>query len=582
MKWNAHMISRPTCIALLILAGLTAPVLALTPEEVLVVANANVEASVELATYYAQKRGIPDENIVLINTTADYGVSREDYDEQILTPIRNFMAQRAYDSPIRCICLMWGVPVRVENIARIPPKETLNVYKTQATRGRQILAMDREYLVRVGRTFTEPEVNNIHPLAKVFGPPAPALPRSLPALKKLTDNIELEWNLALELVAGIKDADKLRIAEQQLLALQFEMRGLEGLIEFIDSYKPALIPSSATYVQHLASTRAKLDTLEYNPFKQTPDQARALLEWVRRAKGTFGMASFAAAQAKRLNPGRSIKADASVDSELAMIQVKDYQADGALVNALHYAASSRPNMTLPPVIMACRIDGPTAEDARRIIDDSVAVEQTGLQGNVYVDAGMPNRFKNDTQGGYAAYDTKLRIVAELLSDKVGLPTRLDIEPEVFRPDTCPEAALYVGWYSLKSYVPAFQFVPGAVGWHVASYEAMDLRNPKTNEWCAKLIQHGIAATLGAVNEPGLDGFPDPSAFFLIMLTGEYTIAETYWRTCPAVSWQMTLIADPLYNPYKANPLVPAEAIKDIVPPADWAPGYRRPPRQAAP
>ena len=231
---------------------------------------------------------------------------------------------------------------------------------------------------------------------------------------------------------------------------------------------------------------------------------------------------------------------------------------------------------MPPVMMACRIDGPTAEDARRIIDDSIAVEQVGLQGNIYVDAGMPDRFKNDETGVYAVYDQKLRLVAELLSTRLGLPTRLDTEPGVFRPDTCPEAALYIGWYSLRSYVPAFQFVPGAVGWHVASYEAQSLRNPKTNEWCAKLIQHGIAATLGAVNEPGLEAFPDPSAFFLLLLTGQYTVAECYWRTIPAISWQMTFIGDPLYNPFKVNPQVPIEAVEGFSLPDGWAPGYRHP------
>ena len=151
------MTPRLLCIALLV-AGLVAPAAALSPEEVLVVANINVDESVDLAAYYAEKRGIPEENVLLIRTAAGYGVSRESYDKHILTPIREFLIQRTSPTPIRCICLMWGVPVRIENVAKMPPKETLDFYSAQATRAQQVLAMDREYLARIGRDFTPPAV----------------------------------------------------------------------------------------------------------------------------------------------------------------------------------------------------------------------------------------------------------------------------------------------------------------------------------------------------------------------------------------------------------------------------------------
>jgi hypothetical protein len=37
------------------------------------------------------------------------------------------------------------------------------------------------------------------------------------------------------------------------------------------------------------------------------------------------------------------------------------------------------------------------------------------------------------------------------------------------------------------------------------------------------------------------------------MTGDFTVADCYWRTVPHVSWRMTLIADPLYNPFKHKP-----------------------------
>ncbi len=70
----------------------------------------------------------------------------------------------------------------------------------------------------------------------------------------------------------------------------------------------------------------------------------------------------------------------------------------------------------------------------------------------------------------------------------------------------------------------------------------------------------MAATVGAVAEPRLFAFPIPLDFFSLLLTGKYTVAECYWRTVPNVSWRMTLIADPLYNPFKANPQVSTDAL----------------------
>lgn len=68
-----------------------------------------------------------------------------------------------------------------------------------------------------------------------------------------------------------------------------------------------------------------------------------------------------------------------------------------------------------------------------------------------------------------------------------------------------------------------------------------------------MIQNGVAGTLGAVNEPYLGAFPLPQDFFALLLTGRFTLAECYWRTVPSVSWRLTLIADPLYNPFRLRP-----------------------------
>ena len=65
--------------------------LALLPSEILVTANRNLPHSSELAHYYMEKRGIPEQNFILIGTTKDERCSREEYDKEIALPIRTYL-----------------------------------------------------------------------------------------------------------------------------------------------------------------------------------------------------------------------------------------------------------------------------------------------------------------------------------------------------------------------------------------------------------------------------------------------------------------------------------------------------------
>ncbi|MHC4563011.1 MAG: TIGR03790 family protein [Planctomycetota bacterium] len=574
--------TRKTILLVSLLAAVAAPAAALTPAEVLVVANDNVPDSVELARHYLQIRSIPADNLVLIKTTDDDAIARPDYAEQILKPIRDALAARPADKPIRCICLMWGVPVRLENTDQLQPKELMQFYVAEAKRVRIRIAIDRQLISRIGRDFTPPQVRHLEPVGKLFADPAPRAPQKLPSVPAIRKNIETDLRLTTDIVNALTEKSQQRTAMLQMLGMQLELYGLRGLIDFVETHKPDILADPAPYQEHLKAAETKLAELLKDLYKQTPDEARIILAWKQRSHGAMGVADYVQKQVRRLNPGRSIKADASVDSELATLAFNGMPKAGFAYNPLHVEIAQRNIGARLPTIMTCRIDGPSAADARRIIDDSVAVEAEGLRGIFYIDAGMPPRFQSKPSEAYRQQDEQLRTLAANLKKGTSLKVVLDLQPEVFRPNTCPNAGLYLGWYSLRSYVPAFQWSRGAVAYHVASFEAMNLRDPKTNEWCAKLIQNGVVATLGAVNEPGLTAFPDHQAFFLMLLAGKNTVAECYWRTQPLTSWQMTLIADPLYTPFKVNPRVDADSLQGLIPPADWPPAYRPPAVTTAP
>ncbi|HKJ99704.1 MAG TPA: TIGR03790 family protein [Desulfotignum sp.] len=98
---------------------------ALTPEEVLVVANRNAAKSKGLAVYYMAKRGIPEKNLVLLFVTDKEQCSRETYETKVIPPVL-----RALDANpgIRAIVTMYGVPLKITS-----PGHT-NEEKTQLDR----------------------------------------------------------------------------------------------------------------------------------------------------------------------------------------------------------------------------------------------------------------------------------------------------------------------------------------------------------------------------------------------------------------------------------------------------------------
>ena len=104
-------------------------------------------------------------------------------------------------------------------------------------------------------------------------------------------------------------------------------------------------------------------------------------------------------------------------------------------------------------------------------------------------------------------------------------------------------------------MPAFKWNKGAVGYHVASSEATTLKQPGANVWCKRMLEEGVAATLGPVAEPYLFSFPLPDQFFPLLMTGKLTLLEVYFLTVPQVSWMQILIGDPLYQPFKNHPAI---------------------------
>ena len=151
-----------------------------------------------------------------------------------------------------------------------------------------------------------------------------------------------------------------------------------------------------------------------------------------------------------------------MDSELTLLLVENYPKVQWLPNPLNFRFDAAPAMQRfrQAVVMVGRLDGPTPEIARRLVDDALDIEKTGLKGTCYLDA---RGLKGDGQvGSYDWYDAHLVSLAQLMKERSTMKVVLDQKPGLFPPGSCPQAALYCGWYSLAKYVASCTWQKGAV------------------------------------------------------------------------------------------------------------------------
>lgn len=537
-----------------------AAAMALTGQETVVVANAASKESVELAKFYMEARSIPASNLLTLQTSTAYLVPRADYEKQIRKPLADFLQKDALHEKIRCVVLMWGVPVRVA-AGKADANEAEEAIRVEVGRAHYRLAMDYKLLGSVGRNFPASMPAELLPPAKQFGLSKVAVPDPLdPVASLLSSVVSLLAEKQME-VRKLTKPEQKAVATRQLLSLHTDLYGLTGLLNHIKDDHPDNAPKAEDVRKLLEEVQKRLDEVRQLPLTgETAKAKAALMERIGGVALVVGLTPQA---------GDAVElAEVAADSDLALVLWSNEDRQRCRLAARHASKfQDVPNMLhwrltrqagkFPKVFIAARLDGPTAADVKKVLENALAVEKKGLSGTAYIDAGVKSVGASSAPA-YAAFDSHLIALAKLLRAKTSLTVVLDEKADCFAECACPDAALYAGWYSLRNYIPAFKWAPGAVGIHFASFEAMHLREPGNPDWCTRMIEEGVSGTAGAVAEPFLGAFPLPDEFFPLLLTGRCTLGECYWRTIPLANWRMTLIGDPLYNPYAARPALKVE------------------------
>jgi uncharacterized protein (TIGR03790 family) len=245
--------------------------------------------------------------------------------------------------------------------------------------------------------------------------------------------------------------------------------------------------------------------------------------------------------------------EAAVDSELACLPRMDQKPTlaGPFGNPLFGVTNASWLHPTNGVLIVTRLDAATPELARGLVDKALQAETDGLWGRAYFD------LRNITDPAYKPGDDWIRNAAQI-SRLVGFDTIVDENSSVW-PASFPmdHIAIYMGWYTETVAgpftLPQVEFMPGAFAYHLHSYSAASLRTT-TNNWVGPLLGKGATCTMGAVDEPYLGGTPEVGVFAGRWLYFGFTFGEAACAAQPVLSWQTTVVGDPLYRPFGKSPL----------------------------
>lgn len=240
--------------------------------------------------------------------------------------------------------------------------------------------------------------------------------------------------------------------------------------------------------------------------------------------------------------------EAAVDSELAVLPMLDLNLPLAgYINNPVFSTTNRESIhPTNGILMVARLDGPTPKIARGLVDQAIEAEKNGLWGRAYFDV------RGLTNSPFKLGDDWIRGAAEA-AKRYGFETVVDNQPATFAPSVpLSDLALYFGWYDPGVSGPfshrMAQFRPGAIAYHLHSFSSRTLRAGHA-WWTGPLLQAGAAATMGCTEEPYLQSTPQVNVFLSRLLFLGFSFAEAAYASQPHLSWQITVIGDPLYRPF---------------------------------
>lgn len=104
-------------VAILAALACAAPAAAITPAQVLVLANSNSPLSKSVAEYYARARSVPAGQVLLLPMPLREEITRPEFDRFIRAPLAAFLSRKGWVDRILVIATTAGVPLKIAGSA---------------------------------------------------------------------------------------------------------------------------------------------------------------------------------------------------------------------------------------------------------------------------------------------------------------------------------------------------------------------------------------------------------------------------------------------------------------------------------
>jgi uncharacterized protein (TIGR03790 family) len=195
--------------------------------------------------------------------------------------------------------------------------------------------------------------------------------------------------------------------------------------------------------------------------------------------------------------------------------------------------------------LVTRLDGYTFEDAKRLVDNSLAAKPH--KGPFLLDSDPGRR-----SGGYKPLEDSMATANKEMTAR-GFKVTYE-ETKSFVPGG-EALAGYASWGSndqgfSQSTYERIKFLPGAIAETFVSTSARTFQPTSGGQsLVTDLIKSGVTGIKGYVNEPYAVALAQPHILFDRYTKGR-TLAESFYAASPLLRWRDVVIGDPLCAPYK--------------------------------
>jgi uncharacterized protein (TIGR03790 family) len=227
-----------------------------------------------------------------------------------------------------------------------------------------------------------------------------------------------------------------------------------------------------------------------------------------------------------------------------------------------------------PSYLCGRLDGLDAEHAKELVEyalygDAYISPQPGYhQGFVYADTRYGAYTWADLAGypfGHATYTNADKDMAygRQWLDQPGFVLRWEpYSTEIGEAgakyedgssaETAPQALFYEGWYNYNKYQDVWEWLVGSIACDLNSNSIARIRDLDPGTFLGESFQLGLAAGVGAIAEPYLNGHPFPEVFQHYLLVKGYTFGEAARISDPKLLWTNLYVGDILYQPMRVG------------------------------